>query len=66
MAEVVLHEGEPIDRALRRFKRKVQKEDIIKDLKRHAYYMKPGEKRRSKEASARRRLRKRMKAAEDG
>ncbi len=47
--------------ALRRFKRKVQQEDIIKDVKRHSYYMKPGEKRRLKQALARKRLRKRNK-----
>ena len=26
------------------FKRKVQSEDIIKEIKKHSYYMKPGEK----------------------
>jgi ribosomal protein S21 len=42
MAEIRIHEGESIENALRRFKRKVQQEDIIKDFKRHAFYMKPG------------------------
>jgi len=36
----------------------VQQEDIIKDIKRHSYYLKPGEKRRAKEALARKRSRK--------
>ncbi len=58
MAEVVLSEGEPLDAALRRFKRKVQQQDIIKEVKRHSYYMKPGEKRRLKQALARKRNRK--------
>lgn len=58
MAEVILQEGETLESALRRFKRKVQQEDIIKDIKRHSYYMKPGEKRRLKEALARKRNRK--------
>jgi hypothetical protein len=31
------------------------KEDIIKDIKRHAYYLKPGEKKRTKAALARKR-----------
>jgi len=35
-----------LENALRRFKRKVQAEDIIKKVKRHSYYLKPGEKRR--------------------
>ncbi|MCS6952858.1 MAG: 30S ribosomal protein S21 [Bryobacterales bacterium] len=55
---MILQEGETLESALRRFKRKVQQEDIIKDIKRHSYYMKPGEKRRLKEALARKRNRK--------
>jgi small subunit ribosomal protein S21 len=58
LAEVLLSEGEPLDAALRRFKRKVQQQDIIKEVKRHSYYMKPGEKRRLKQALARKRNRK--------
>jgi small subunit ribosomal protein S21 len=58
LAEVKLQEGEPLENALRRFKRKVQQEDIIKEVKRHSYYMKPGEKMRMKQALARKRNRK--------
>ena len=42
MAEVKVQEGESIESALRRFKRKVQQEDIIKDIKKHSFYLKPG------------------------
>ena len=58
MAEVRIQEGESLENALRRFKRKVQQEDIIKEIKRHSFYLKPGEKRRTKEALARKRNRK--------
>ena len=58
MAEVHINEGESVESALRRFKRKVLQEDIIKDIKRHAYYVKPGEKKRLKSAMARKRARK--------
>ena len=58
MAEVRLQEGESLENALRRFKRKVQQEDIIRDVKRHSYYLKPGEKARVKQALARKRARK--------
>jgi len=58
LAEVHLHEGESLESALRRFKRKVMNEDIIKDIKRHAFYLKPGQKKRAKEALARKRNRK--------
>lgn len=58
LAEVHIQEGETLESALRRFKRKVQQEDIIKEIKRHSFYLKPGEKRRTKEALARKRNRK--------
>ena len=58
MAEVTVHEGESLESALRRFKRKVQQSDIIKETKRHSYYLKPGEKKRVKQALARKRNRK--------
>ena len=32
MAEIWIHEGESIENALRRFKRKVMQEDIIKEF----------------------------------
>lgn len=58
MAEVILNDNETLESALRRFKRKVQQEDIIKEIKRHSYYLKPGEKKRVKQALARKRNRK--------
>jgi small subunit ribosomal protein S21 len=60
LAEVRLQDGESVDNALRRFKRKVQTEDIIKEVKRHSYYLKPGEKARLKQALARKRARKKL------
>ena len=58
MAEIKITDNESIESALRRFKRKVQQEDIIKEIKKHSFYLKPGEKRRTKEALARKRNRK--------
>jgi len=60
MAEIRLHEGESIENALRRFKRKVMQEDIIKEVKKHSFYLKPGEKKRIKQALARKRSRKKV------
>jgi small subunit ribosomal protein S21 len=65
VAEVVIQEGESLENALRRFKRKVQSEDIIKEIKKHSYYMKPGERRRAKEALSRKRLRKKQRREQD-
>ena len=55
MAEVHIQDGETLENALRRFKRKVLQEDIIKEVKRHAFYLKPGQKKRFKCALARKR-----------
>jgi small subunit ribosomal protein S21 len=65
LAEVRLQEGESLENALRRFKRKVQTEDIIKEVKRHSFYLKPGEKKRVKQALARKRARKKIRRDSD-
>ncbi len=65
MAEVRIQEGESLEDALRRFKRKVQQEDIIKEVKRHSFYLKPGEKKRVKEALARKRRRKKARKEQE-
>ena len=65
VAEVRLQERESLENALRRFKRKVQQEDIIKEVRRHSFYLKPGEKKRVKEALARKRARKKNRKESD-
>jgi small subunit ribosomal protein S21 len=60
VAEVKLGDNESLESALRRFKRKVQQEDIIREVKRHAFYIPPGEKARLKSALARKRNRKKF------
>ncbi len=65
MAEIRLQEGESLENALRRFKRKVQTEDIIKEVKRHSYYLKPGERKRVKQALAQTRARKKIRKERD-
>jgi hypothetical protein len=37
LAEIRLQEAEPLENALRRFKRMVQQEDVIQDAKRHSF-----------------------------
>lgn len=46
MPKVVLKPNESVDRALRRLKKKMDKEGIIKQLKKHRHYEKPSDKRR--------------------
>src|ERR1051325_10858723 len=59
-AEGRIFEGESIENALRRFKRQVQQEGIIKDVKKHSFFLKPGEKRRLKSKLAQKLKRKKV------
>src|ERR1035437_4174246 len=58
LADVRLQDGETVENALRRFKRQVIQENIIGEVKRHSFYLKPGQKLRVKQALARKRNRK--------
>ena len=51
---------ESVDSMLRRFKKEVLKSDLLKDLRKHEYYISPSEKRRLKSAEAQKRERKKM------
>ncbi len=51
--EVKLKKGESVDRAMRRLKKKLDKEGTLRDLRNRAYYEKPSEKKRRKQARAR-------------
>ena len=50
--EIKMRKNEPIDRAIRRMKKKLDRENIIKDVRAKRYYEKPCEKRRRKETVA--------------
>lgn len=43
MTEVRMKKGEPIDKALRRLKKKMDKEGTLKDIRNRRYYEKPSE-----------------------
>lgn len=51
---------ETIDSMLKRFKKEVVKSEILKDVRKHEYYIAPSEKRRIKSAEAQKRMRKKM------
>ena len=46
--EIKIRKNEPVDRAIRRMKKKLDRENIIKDVRAKRYYEKPCEKRRRK------------------
>ena len=53
MTEIKLKKGEPVERALRRLKKKVDREGTLKVVRNHRHFEKPSEKRRRKEKAAR-------------
>ncbi len=57
---ILVEEHEPIDKALRRFKKECQKTGILAELRKREYYEKPSVKRRRKMEAARRKQRRRM------
>lgn len=48
MPRVEVGRNEPLEKALRRFKKKIEREGIMKKLKERKYYEKPSEKKRKK------------------
>ena len=58
MAEVRIKEGESFERAMKRFRRAVDRAGIRKECRRRMYYVKPSEQRRIKRRQAERRRRK--------
>ena len=57
LAFIKLREEENIENAIRRFKRKVEREGIMADLKKHEHFEKPCVKRNKKRAEAIKRTR---------
>ena len=57
MPEVIIHEDESFERALKRFKKKCEKAGILSDLRKHRHYEKPSERKKRKMNAARRKNR---------
>ena len=56
MVEVTVREGEPLERALRRFKKKWERAGILRDVRQISYYVKPSERKRAERKKAARRM----------
>ena len=52
---IVLNENEPIDRALKRFKKKYERSGVLKEFKKRTFFTKPSVKKRMKKVKAIRR-----------
>jgi len=57
MIEVRVRGNEPIEKAIRRFKKKYEKAGILKDVKKNMHYVKPSTQRRIQHAKSIKRLR---------
>jgi small subunit ribosomal protein S21 len=53
LTEIKLKKGEPVDKALRRLKKKIDREGTLRNVRMRRTYEKPSEKRRRKEKVAR-------------
>lgn len=53
VSEVKVRRGEPLDKALRRLKKKLDKEGIMREIRAHRHYEKPSERKRRKAARSR-------------
>jgi small subunit ribosomal protein S21 len=54
MPGILLRDGEPIERALKRFKKVCERAGIISDIRKKKYFEKPSEIRKRKDAEAKR------------
>ncbi|MCX6137453.1 MAG: 30S ribosomal protein S21 [Ignavibacteriales bacterium] len=55
MVGIVVNENEPIDRALKRFKKKYERSGVLKEFKKRTFFTKPSVKKRMKKVKAVRR-----------
>ncbi|HXT10121.1 MAG TPA: 30S ribosomal protein S21 [Candidatus Angelobacter sp.] len=53
MSEVYLRKGEPVDRALRRLKKKLDREQTLQQVRLHRRFEKPSARKRKKQKAAR-------------
>ncbi|MFT4587325.1 MAG: small subunit ribosomal protein S21 [Limisphaerales bacterium] len=53
MVEIKLKKGEPVEKALRRLKKKIDREGTLKEVRDHRHFEKPSAKRRRKMKVAR-------------
>jgi small subunit ribosomal protein S21 len=53
LTEVRLKKGESVEKALRRLKKKIDREGILREVRNHRHFEKPSEKRRRKMKMAR-------------
>ena len=57
MAKVIVKDGEALEKALKRFKEKVEAAGILKDVRKREHFVKPSVRRKEKQLAAEKRRR---------
>jgi small subunit ribosomal protein S21 len=57
VTKVIVKEGEPFEKALKRFKKKVEAAGILKEVRRREHYLKPSIRKKEKQRAAEKRRR---------
>ncbi len=58
MPAIKVRDGEPFEKAFRRFTKQCEKAGLMSDIKKHQHYEKPSEKKKRKLNAAKRKMRK--------
>ncbi|MFH2114031.1 MAG: 30S ribosomal protein S21 [Spirochaetota bacterium] len=66
MSQITIDENEPLEKALKRFKRMVEKEGIIREWKKREYFEKPSTIRNRKEKAIQRKLMRKTRKTREG
>jgi small subunit ribosomal protein S21 len=60
ISQIIVEDSEPLEKAIKRFKRMVEKEGIIREWKKREFYEKPSAIRNRKEKTMRRKLQRKV------
>ncbi|HRW24886.1 MAG TPA: 30S ribosomal protein S21 [Spirochaetia bacterium] len=66
MSQILVDDNEPLEKAIKRFKRMVEKEGIIREWKKREFFEKPSTIRNRKEKAMKRKLLRKSRKPRDG
>lgn len=66
ISQIIIDDGEPLEKAIKRFKRMVEKEGIIREWKKREFFEKPSTIRNRKEKAMRRKLLRKARKPREG
>ncbi|MDX9897566.1 MAG: 30S ribosomal protein S21 [Spirochaetia bacterium] len=66
MSQIIIDDNEPLEKAIKRFKRMVEKEGIIREWKKREFFEKPSTIRNRKEKAMKRKLMRKVRKPREG